>query len=88
MGNKCSLLCMKDPAGSKYLKYRQRLGKRLAGLIEEKGYPSVENFALSNGMHKATVHQVLNAEADPRLSTLLRICDSLEVSPEQVIKGL
>lgn len=77
---------MNDPSSSKYLKYRQRLGKRLAGLIKEKGYPSIENFALSNGMHKATVHQVIKASADPRLSTLLRIADALEVSLDGLVR--
>ncbi|HLP43603.1 MAG TPA: helix-turn-helix transcriptional regulator [Fibrobacteria bacterium] len=60
----------------------------MADLIRERGYPSLENFALSNGMHKATVHQVVKGVVDPRLSTLIRLAEALEVPLERLVGGL
>ena len=69
-------------------KARQRLGDKVEALIEEKGYPSLENFALANGFHKSTIHQVVRATADPRFSTLFRIAEGLEMPLEDLMKGL
>jgi hypothetical protein len=73
---------------SQLLKVRQKLGEKVEHLIRHKGYPSLENFALANGFHKSTVHQVVRATVDPRFSTLYRISEALEISFEDLIKGL
>ena len=75
-------------SASKYLKLQQRIGRRVADLIKEKGYPSLENFALSNGFHKATVHQVVKGVVDPRLSTLVRLSEALEAPLERLLGSL
>lgn len=79
---------MKSSRPAKYLKIQVRVGKRLAELIHARGYPSVENFALSNGFHKATVHQVVRGQVDARLSTLVRLAEALDAPLEHLIGGL
>lgn len=79
---------MDAKTSSRLLKARKKLGERLEVLIREQGYRSMENFALANGIHKATLHQVLRATADPRLSTLFRLAEALELPLEDLIKGL
>jgi hypothetical protein len=79
---------MLSKSAPKILKFRQRFGRQVAKLIGEKGYPSVENFCLSNGLHKATVHQVIKGTADPRLSTLLRVADALEMELDEILLSI
>jgi hypothetical protein len=73
---------------TRILKVRQKLGGRIADLIKQAGYPSVEGFALANGFHKATIHQLIKATADPRFSTLLRLSEALEIPLDDLVKGL
>lgn len=79
---------MDSKASHRLLKIRKRLGEKLEALIQERGYPSLESFALANGFHKATVHQVVRAKADPRFSTLVRLADALEIPVEDLINNL
>lgn len=79
---------MKPQGTPKYLKYQQQVGKRVADLIASRGYPSLENFALSNAIHKSTVHQVVRGQVDLRLSTLVRLAEALEVPLERLVGGL
>lgn len=79
---------MKPKGTTKFLKIQQKVGKRVEDLIASRGYPSLENFALSNGFHKATVHQVVKGVVDPRLSTLIRLAEALEVPLERLVGGL
>lgn len=69
------------------LKARAKLGKKIEELIR-KDYPSVENFALSNGMNKSMVLNILKGTSDPQFSTLIRLAEALEVPLVQLVDGV
>jgi transcriptional regulator with XRE-family HTH domain len=52
----------------------------LRRFILENGYPSVERFAHENAIDKTTLSRILNGKREPRLSTLIRIAESLNLT--------
>ena len=62
--------------------YLKTLGKKISGLITEKGYPSEYDFwvnALGEGISRATLNNVLNGKFDVRLLVLKKIARGLKV---------
>jgi len=49
------------------------------------GYGTVELFAHEHGIDKSTLSRLLSGKREPRLSTLFRIADSLEIMMERLL---
>ena len=67
------------------------LGKRVADLIREKGYKSPYAFWLEHGddgLSRANLNYLLNGRSDPKLSTLYRIAEGLEIDLSVLMKDL
>lgn len=56
------------------------LSDRISEAIRRAGFASHEEFAHVINLPKSTLSRVLSGKADPRLSTLCRIAEGLEVS--------
>lgn len=72
-------------------KYFVALGKRVSKLIEEKGYKSPYSFWLENGddgLSRSNLNYLLNGRSDPRLSTLRRVAEGLEIELAELLKDL
>ena len=52
----------------------------LRRFILEGGYPSVERFAHENAIDKTTLSRILNGKREPRLSTLIKIAECLNLT--------
>ena len=60
------------------LEMRQRLGARIRTLRLQKGL-NQDDFAALVGIHRTHPGKLENAKIDPRLSTLVRIADALDL---------
>lgn len=72
-------------------RFAKALGKRLAKLIAQKGYKSPYGFWLEHGdegLSRSNLNYILNGKGDPKLSTLRRIAEGLEVSLSELLKDL
>ncbi len=72
-------------------KYFAALGKRVSILIAEKGYKSPYAFWLEHGddgLSRANLNYLLNGKTDPKISTLRRIAEGLEIDLAELFKGL
>lgn len=70
-------------------KYFKSLGKRVAKLIEEKGYKSPYSFWLEHGeegLSRSNLNYLLNGRSDPKISTLRRIAEGLDVELADLLK--
>ena len=63
------------------------LADRIAQAIRKAGFSSYEEFAHVVNLPKSTLSRVLSGKADPRLSTLYRIAEGLEVSLVSLLDG-
>jgi len=64
-----------------------KIGKRLRDLRIQKGYSNYEQFAFDNNISRAQYGRYEKGQ-DMRLSSLLRVLDALETTPEDFFKGL
>lgn len=72
-------------------KYLKALGKRVSKLIEEKGYKSPYSFWLENGdegLSRSNLNYLINGKSDPKLSTLRRIAEGLEIEVADLFKDI
>jgi len=64
---------------------KNRIGKKLKDKILEKDYPTIENFAHSNDMHKDMLYRICNGTRDPRLSTIEKITRALGIKIDDLL---
>jgi len=62
-------------------------GKHLRSLRQEKGYSGVE-FANILGVDKQFLSRLELGQSDPRLSTLIRLADALDMHLSELLKRL
>ena len=70
-------------------KYFAALGQRIARLITAKGYNSPYSFWLEHGdegLSRSNLNYILNGKSDPKLSTLRRIAEGLDVDLSELLK--
>lgn len=70
---------------TKESKYFQKLGSRIKELREEKGMDQ-KSFAFDCGIGRTQLYMIENGKTNPRLLTLLKIADGLEISIDQLTK--
>jgi transcriptional regulator with XRE-family HTH domain len=70
---------------------RQTIAKNIRRIIEKKirqgEFSSIENFAISTGVQKSLLSRILNQKADPRLSSLNKIAQALEVPVSALVRS-
>ncbi len=64
-----------------------QFGKHLRGLRLEKGYSGVE-FANILGVDKQFLSRLELGQSDPRMSTLIRLAQALEIHVSEQLQGL
>jgi len=62
---------------------RENLRRR----ITESGYPTFERFAYENAIDKTTLSRILNGKREPKISTLFKIVDSLNLTLNDLYLG-
>lgn len=68
-----------------------KLGKKIRAIIlKDKGYTSLDSFALENHdiITKPTLYAICDGKRDFQFSTLLRLSNSLEVSIQDLLKDI
>jgi transcriptional regulator with XRE-family HTH domain len=65
----------------------KKIGARLREVRRKKGHSSYEYFAYEYDLNKVTVGKAEKGE-NIKLSTLLKIMEILEISPEEFFKGI
>ena len=68
--------------------FYEKLGKRLGKLIlEDRGYRSLDAFSLEHHEYiaKPTLYHLVEGKRDPKLSTLRRLSEALELSLDELI---
>lgn len=71
-------------------KYLKELGKRISLLIQKNGYPSPYTFWLEHGgdgLSRSNLNYILNGKTDPKILTLRKISESLNVELSEIING-
>lgn len=63
------------------------VSKRIKQLRIEKGYTSYEQFATEHGIQNKQYWKIEEAKVDYRMTTLFRVLECLEISPEKFFKG-
>lgn len=63
----------------------EKFGKHLKKLREEKGI-SLNMLAYENDLNKSTLSRIENGLVDPKLSTLHKIAQGLEISLDKLMK--
>jgi transcriptional regulator with XRE-family HTH domain len=70
---------------------RQIIAENIRRLIEKKirqgEFSSIDNFASSTGIQKSLLSRILNLKADPRLSSLNKIAEALEVPVSVLVRA-
>ncbi|MDB5104127.1 MAG: hypothetical protein JWP91_1816 [Fibrobacteres bacterium] len=70
---------------------RQSIAENIRRLIERKikqgEFASIENFAKSTGIQKSLLSRILNLKADPRISSLNKIAEALEVPVADLVRS-
>ena len=72
-------------------RYFVALGKRVESLILKKGYRSPYAFWLEHGdegLSRSNLNYLINGKSDPKLSTLRRIAEGLEIEIADLFRGL
>ena len=57
-------------------------------LIHEKGYSSIEEFTQKNPIHRNTLYSLRKRTHTPRLGTLSRLAESLDMDLRELISRL
>lgn len=70
---------------TKDLKYFQKLGSRIKELREEKGMDQ-KSFAFDCGIGRTQLYMIENGKTNPRLLTLMKIADGLEITLSDFLK--
>lgn len=63
------------------------LKNNLPRLVREAGYPTMEIFGHEIGLKKRIIHRILKGGRLPELDTLNLICETLQISWEQLLQG-
>lgn len=70
------------------LKYNNiEIGKLLTRLREEKGY-STYRLAIESGVSSGVIGRVEKGEREPKINTILRILNGLEITPSNFFSNL
>lgn len=69
---------------TKELKYFQTLGSKVRRLREEKGIDQ-KSFAFDCEIGRTQLYMIENGRTNPRLSTLMKIADGLEISLSELV---
>jgi len=56
-----------------------RIRENIRKEISLAGYRTIELFSHEHGIDKSTLSRVLNAQREPRVSTLIKICQALDI---------
>ena len=67
------------------------LGERIKKkILKDRGYGSLDAFSLEHHdlIAKPTLYQIADGRRDMKISTLRRLAETLEISLEELIKGL
>jgi transcriptional regulator with XRE-family HTH domain len=67
--------------------FRRRFAERLVPLRRDR-FPSQEDFSDHTRLHRTTIGGLEQGRTDPRLSTLLILADSLDVSLADLVRDL
>lgn len=70
---------------TKELKYFQKLGSRIKELREEKGMDQ-KSFAFDCGIGRTQLYMIENGKTNPRLLTLMKVANGLEISIIELLK--
>ncbi len=70
---------------TKELKYFQKLGSRIKQLREEKGIDQ-KSFAFDCEIGRTQLYMIEKGRTNPRLLTLIKITDGLEISIDELLK--
>lgn len=65
--------------------WQKALAKRISEGIVRAGYSSKDQFARSIALPRMTLHKLLKGELDPRVSTLVKIADGLDLPLETLL---
>lgn len=71
--------------------YITALGQRVRRIIlQDRGYSSLDAFSLEyhDEIAKGTLYDLCDGKRDLKLSTLLGLCRALNISLDQLLKGL
>ncbi len=66
-------------------KYFQKLGERIKDLREEKGFDQ-KSFAFFCEIGRTQLYMIENSKTNPRLLTLIRIAQGLNISIDELLK--
>ena len=69
---------------TKELKYFKKLGSRIKELREEKGMDQ-KSFAFDCGIGRTQLYMIENGKTNPRLLTLMKITDGLDISISELL---
>ena len=72
---------------TKELKYFQELGSKIKKLREEKGFDQ-KSFAFDCEIGRTQLYMIEKGKTTPRLFTLLKIADGLEISVSELLRVL
>lgn len=72
---------------TEYVGMNPAVADAIAQAIRKAGFASHEEFAHVIGLPKSTLSRILSGKADPKLSTLQRIADGLEMSLSRLLRG-
>uniref|UniRef100_A0AB33L2N7 HTH cro/C1-type domain-containing protein n=1 Tax=Tenacibaculum sp. Pbs-1 TaxID=3238748 RepID=A0AB33L2N7_9FLAO len=70
---------------TKELKYFQQLGNKIKQLREDKGFDQ-KSFAFDCEIGRTQLYMIENGKTNPRLLTLLKISDGLEIPIDELLK--
>lgn len=65
----------------------EKVGARLKALRLQRGFSSYEHFANENDINRS-LYGRYERGADMRISTLVKLCKALDITPEDFFKGI
>ncbi|MFC2186515.1 helix-turn-helix domain-containing protein [Fulvivirgaceae bacterium LMO-SS25] len=71
---------------TKELEYFQKLGAKIKQLREEKGLDQ-KSFAFDCEIGRTQLYMIENGKTNPRLLTLIKIADGLEISISELLRN-
>ncbi|MBA3809965.1 MAG: helix-turn-helix transcriptional regulator [Solirubrobacterales bacterium] len=80
-------MARRDPYYAEMADFRRRFAERFAPLRRAR-FPSQEAFSEHARLHRTTIGGLEQGKTDPRLSTLLILADSLDVSLADLVRDL
>ena len=78
---------MFEITNTKELKYFQELGSKIKKLREEKGFDQ-KSFAFDCEIGRTQLYMIEKGKTNPRLFTLMKIADGLEISVSELLRVL